>query len=334
MHCGQLPFVNVSKGAGDCTNLVLARSCRPHCATARGIALQLVLLRAIRVSACEHDALTSVSIPPCCGNSSCMTGTAQDARLILTAPEPALAECLIPPSAALAYEAHMRSSDAGASAASWDLAAAQPRVRPGCFSWTGPCQAALPGCGVCARGLAYTLLHGLARGLEAPAWAAAPQRPVSCAKRRAPFVVMACVSSTSCGDEALACTAAQAIELKEAAQNPLLGAHHLEARGRFVSAVTPGLSGAQRVKGSTAGAGEDRRDSAGRAGPGRNPSLDPDRGGPHAAEELDWDGEEGDASGSELGSPRLGQGALGELRSVTQVPRERHWLGAERAAAG
>ena len=59
---------------------------------------------------------------------SSSTWAAQDARLILTAPEPALAECLIPPSAALAYEAHVRSSEAGASAASWDLAAAQPRV--------------------------------------------------------------------------------------------------------------------------------------------------------------------------------------------------------------
>lgn len=57
-----------------------------------------------------------------------LTRTAQDARLILTAPEPALAECLIPPSAALAYEAHLRSSDAGAAAAPWDLAAAPPRV--------------------------------------------------------------------------------------------------------------------------------------------------------------------------------------------------------------
>ena len=58
-----------------------------------------------------------------------LTRIAQDARLILTAPEPALAECLIPPSAALAYEAHLRGSDAGASVASWDLAAPQPRVR-------------------------------------------------------------------------------------------------------------------------------------------------------------------------------------------------------------
>lgn len=132
---------------------------------------------------------------------------------------------------------------------------------------------------------------------------------------------------------------AQAIELKEAAQNPLLGAHHLEASGRFVSAVTPGLGAAQRDKGlsvglgSAAGTGQDHRDSAGREGPGMDPRADPDRGAPHAAEELDWDGDEGEAAGSELGSPRFGQGALGELRGVTQAPPERRWPGPQRAAA-
>lgn len=128
-------------------------------------------------------------------------------------------------------------------------------------------------------------------------------------------------------------TAAQAIELKEAAQNALLGTHHLEASGRFVSAVTPGLHGVQRDTGSAAGIAEGHRDSTEREGPGVNPGAAPDGGGRHAAEELDWDGEEGDAAGSELGSPRSGQGALGELRSVTRVPRERHRLGPERAAA-
>ena len=68
-----------------------------------------------------------------------------------------------------------------------------------------------------------------------------------------------------------------------------------------------------------------------------DPRADPDRGAPHAAEELDWDGEEGEAAGSELGSelgsPRSGQGALGELRGVTQAPRERRWPGSQRAAA-
>ena len=93
-----------------------------------------------------------------------------------------------------------------------------------------------------------------------------------------------------------------------------------------MSAVTPGLSGAQRDKGlglgsgSAAGAREDGRDSTGREGAGVDPRADPDRGAPHAAEELDWDGEAGEAAGSQLGSPRFGQGALGELRSVTQAP--------------
>ena len=137
----------------------------------------------------------------------------------------------------------------------------------------------------------------------------------------------------SCVTEAGARSAAQAIELKEAAQNPLLGAHHLEASGRFVSAVTPGLGGVQRDAGSAAGGGADHRDRTRRDAPGVKPRADPDRGWPHAGEELDWDGEEGDAAGSELGSPRLGQGALGELRSVTQAPRERRGLGPERATA-
>lgn len=54
----------------------------------------------------------------------------QDARLILTAPEPALAECLIPPSAALLYEERGRgSSEAEPSAASWNPGAARPGVR-------------------------------------------------------------------------------------------------------------------------------------------------------------------------------------------------------------
>ena len=56
--------------------------------------------------------------------------TVQDARLILTAPEPALAECLIPPSATLLYEERGRgSSEAEPSAASWDPGAARPGVR-------------------------------------------------------------------------------------------------------------------------------------------------------------------------------------------------------------
>lgn len=56
--------------------------------------------------------------------------TVQDARLILTAPEPALAECLIPPSAALLYEERGRGSgEAEPSAASWDPGAARPGVR-------------------------------------------------------------------------------------------------------------------------------------------------------------------------------------------------------------
>ncbi|KAK9819153.1 hypothetical protein WJX81_005678 [Elliptochloris bilobata] len=89
--------------------------------------------------------------PSLCGDDGCD----EDARLILTAPEPALAECLIPPSAALACEAHTRgSSEADVSASSWEGTTVLPR----------------------------------------------------------------------------------AIELKEAAQNPLLGSHHLEAGGRFVSA--------------------------------------------------------------------------------------------------
>lgn len=100
-----------------------------------------------------------------------------------------------------------------------------------------------------------------------------------------------------------------------------------------MSAVTPGLGGAQRDMGSAAGTGEDHRGSTGREGPGVDPRADPDRGPPHAVEELDWDGEEGEAKGSEVGSPRFGQGALGELRGVTQVLPERRWPGPERSAA-
>ena len=141
-----------------------------------------------------------------------------------------------------------------------------------------------------------------------------------------------CVS-TLCVTEAGACAAMQAIELKEAAQNPLLGTHHLEASGRFVSAATPGLNGVQRDKGRAAGVGGERRESPGREGASLNRRAYVDKGGPHADEELDWDHEEGDAAGSELGSPRLGQGALGELHSATQAPQERRWPGVDRAAA-
>ena len=89
-----------------------------------------VCIHHTRLSACKRATYSEVQTPSsCCAANLKLTRTAQDARLILTAPEPALAECLIPPSAALAYEAHMRSSDTGAAAASWDLAAAPPRVR-------------------------------------------------------------------------------------------------------------------------------------------------------------------------------------------------------------
>ena len=89
------------------------------------------LLHTPRASACKRRSFQSRRLSPSCYGGTSVTDAdrAQDARLILTAPEPALAECLIPPSAALAYEAHLRGSDAGASAASWDLAAAPPRVR-------------------------------------------------------------------------------------------------------------------------------------------------------------------------------------------------------------
>jgi len=54
---------------------------------------------------------------------------AQDARLILSPPQPALAECLIPPSAALAFEPRERGGDAGAGAAAWDLGNGRLGVR-------------------------------------------------------------------------------------------------------------------------------------------------------------------------------------------------------------
>ena len=128
--------------------------------------------------------------------------------------------------------------------------------------------------------------------------------------------------------------AAQAVELREAARNPLLGQFHLEAGGRFVSAtVAPppreGAGGAARA-GQDAGAGFGPRTP--RGGGGREAGAG--RGAP--AEELDWDAAEGEGSGLGLGdlpNPQGGGGSGGGACSPAHSPRAAQWPPHERIAA-
>ena len=97
----------------------------------------------------------------------------------------------------------------------------------------------------------------------------------------------------------------QAIELKEAAQNPMLGQYHLGAGGRFVSAKVAPAQDTMR-RGSEAAAarnGTDPRVHDAREDPSTDPSS------VEGSDHLDWDADESGAEGLELGPPRgLGSG--------------------------